>query len=368
MRWPGGLGDHVCGEIGYTHFQKAIWKFHGSHPQATHFTICCISAFISESVTYPLDSVKTRLQVSGQISGFNRRAKLIPLVVSMIKNEGIFSFWQGLSPALYRHFLYTGARMPIYEVIRNQVFHMPPASDKARREQEIARLKEESESLSKSYVIRAAAGGIISGALAQFICSPTDLLKVRMQTEQKLNAVSSTPVFDKAGRAVPFTAHPVKHHTSPSVNFRLLIKECGFFGLWRGGLPNVQRAALVNMGEMTTYDTAKRWLQRQFSLTDGPILHGCASAMSGFVSACLGTPADFIKTQLMSQRAEKIDGNLTHTRYNGMIDCAVKVVRDQGFFSLYRGFFLIWGRMAPWSLTFWLTYEKLRTFIGAGGF
>lgn len=28
-----------------------------------------------------------------------------------------------------------------------------------------------------------------------------------MQTEQKLNAVSSTPVFDKAGKAVPFTAY-----------------------------------------------------------------------------------------------------------------------------------------------------------------
>lgn len=140
-------------------------------------------------------------------------------------------------------------------------------------------------------------------------------------------------------------SHPPKHPRPPSVNFRLLIKECGFFGLWRGGLPNVQRAALVNMGEMTTYDTAKRWLQRQFSLADGPLLHGCASVISGFVSACLGTPADFIKTQLMNQPAGRVDGVLACTRYNGMIDCAVKVVKKQGFFSLYRGFFLIWGRM-----------------------
>lgn len=72
--------------------------------------------------------------------------------------------------------------MPIYELLRNQVFYMPPASDKARREQELAGPKETQESLSKSYVVRAAAGGVVSGALAQFICSPTDLLKVRSKS------------------------------------------------------------------------------------------------------------------------------------------------------------------------------------------
>ncbi|VDQ16114.1 unnamed protein product [Trichobilharzia regenti] len=45
-----------------------------------------------------------------------------------------------------------------------------------------------------------------------------------------------------------------------------LISEGGILGLWRGGLPNVQRAALVNMGELTTYDTAKRWFAVRFRL------------------------------------------------------------------------------------------------------
>lgn len=29
----------------------------------------------------------------------------------------------------------------------------------------------------------------------------------------------------------------------------------GLRGLWRGGGPAIQRAALVNLGELTTYDT-----------------------------------------------------------------------------------------------------------------
>ncbi|KAH8849029.1 Mitochondrial uncoupling protein 4 [Schistosoma japonicum] len=69
-----------------------------------------------------------------------------------------------------------------------------------------------------------------------------------------------------------------------------LISEGGIIGLWRGGLPNVQRAALVNMGELTTYDTSKRWFAVRFQLK------------------------------------------------------------------------------APWSLTFWVTYEKIRCLAGVSGF
>ncbi|VDM17319.1 unnamed protein product [Hydatigera taeniaeformis] len=354
--------------MGLEPFRRLVRDLHDSHPQFSHLTICCVSAFIGETVTYPLDSVKTRLQVAGELSATKARPRLFPLILSTVKTEGVFSFWQGLSPALYRHFLYTGARMPIYEIIRNRVFDMPPASDKARHEFEVAKCREPQGSLSRSYVIYAAAGGIISGALAQFICSPTDLYKVRLQTEQRMNLVAATPVIDSTGKPIPSTAHPLKRNLAHSVTFRRLVKENGVLGLWRGGLPNVQRAALVNMGEMTTYDTAKRWLQRRLGLTDGPLLHGCASTMSGFVSACLGTPADFIKTRMMNQRVVTASGVPLSPLYTGMVDCAVKVVRQEGFFTLYRGFFLIWGRMAPWSLTFWLTYEKMRAFIGAGGF
>ncbi|VDD75158.1 unnamed protein product [Mesocestoides corti] len=321
------------------HIKETIRGLHAAHPQVSHFTICCISAFIGET-----GSVKC---TTLSIFFFNFRIKFL---------------------------VYTGARMPIYEVIRNNVFQMPPASDTARKTRFVIKRADDtpsSESFSQGYVLRAAAGGIISGALAQFICSPTDLLKVRLQTEQRKNIVSTTPVIDGSGKSMPIdpaTKHPNRSTTRASLTMRQLIKEGGVLGLWRGGLPNVQRAALVNMGEMTTYDTAKRWLQRRFGLRDGPMLHGCASVMSGFVSACLGTPADFIKTRMMNQRLMTASGATLPPLYTGMIDCTVKVVKQEGFFTLYRGFFLIWGRMAPWSLTFWLTYEKMRMFIGAGGF
>lgn len=54
--------------------------------------------------------------------------------------------------------------------------------------------------------------------------------------------------------------------------------------------------------------------------------------------------------------------------YNGCIDCFVKIIRQEGFFSLYKGFLPSYIRMAPWSLTFWVSYEEIRKFVGAPSF
>lgn len=42
--------------------------------------------------------------------------------------------------------------------------------------------------------------------------------------------------------------------------------------------------------------------------------------------------------------------------------------QHEGFRGLYKGFWPTWARMAPWSLTFWLTYEEIRKICGLSGF
>jgi solute carrier family 25 uncoupling protein 27 len=36
--------------------------------------------------------------------------------------------------------------------------------------------------------------------------------------------------------------------------FRVIVNQEGVLGLWKGGIPAIQRAALVNLGELATYD------------------------------------------------------------------------------------------------------------------
>lgn len=55
--------------------------------------------------------------------------------------------------------------------------------------------------------------------------------------------------------------------------FSQILARGGVRGLWKGSIPNVQRAALVNLGDLTTYDTAKRFILTHTSLTDSHVTH-----------------------------------------------------------------------------------------------
>lgn len=55
--------------------------------------------------------------------------------------------------------------------------------------------------------------------------------------------------------------------------FKKIVSESGVRGLWKGSIPNVQRAALVNLGDLTTYDTAKQIIMHKTGLPDSHLLH-----------------------------------------------------------------------------------------------
>lgn len=50
--------------------------------------------------------------------------------------------------------------------------------------------------------------------------------------------------------------------------------------------------------------------------------------------------------------------------YRGSLHCLASIIREEGPLALWRGFLLTWLRMAPWSLTFYLSFEQLRRLAG----
>jgi hypothetical protein len=80
-----------------------------------------------------------------------------------------------------------------------------------------------------TFVIRLV--GCSSGAFAQFLASPTDLVKVIMQVDGKRRLEGKEPRIKNVNQA-----------------FVQIYKEGGIRGLWRGSVVNVQRAALVSLG------------------------------------------------------------------------------------------------------------------------
>lgn len=64
-----------------------------------------------------------------------------------------------------------------------------------------------------------------------------------------------------------FRVHGVTHA------FQKILAEGGIRGLWKGSIPNVQRAALVNLGDLTTYDSAKQFIMKHTALPDSHVTH-----------------------------------------------------------------------------------------------
>ena len=55
------------------------------------------------------------------------------------------------------------------------------------------------------------------------------------------------------------------------------------------------------IGDLTSYDAAKEIIMNRTHMSDCLTVHILASICAGFVAACMGTPADVIKTRTMNQ-------------------------------------------------------------------
>ena len=288
------------------------------------YVLSVSAACVAEVVTYPLDLVKTRLQMQGEgvrVVGDARYRGTVRTLLGVVREEGLARLWQGVTPGMARHFVYSGLRMNLYDLLRRE--------RRARVNTELG-------------LVDRAAMGMVAGGLAQFVASPADLIKVRMQMEGR-RRLQGLPSRVTTIRAALLQA----------------LREGGLRSLWAGAGPNVQRAALVNLGDLTTYDQTKTALVGAGWDPASWITHGLSSLTAGLAAATLGTPADVIKARVMNQPVDHTGRGLT---YRGSLHCLLTAVRTEGFFSLYKGFIPCWLRMAPWSMTFWLTFEKMRIF------
>lgn len=181
----------------------------------------------------------------------------------------------------------------------------------------------------------------------QVLASPADLIKVRMQADGRLLTQGLQPRY-----AGIFDA------------FRKIAQSEGFLGLWRGVVPNAQRAFLVNMGELTCYDSAKHFIINQEICEDNIFAHTLSSVASGLCATALSCPADVVKTRMMNQAADKE----VVSAYMNSFDCLIRTARSEGILALWKGFIPTWARLGPWQCVFWVSYEKFRQVSGLSSF
>jgi len=226
------------------------------------FIIGGISSCNAELITFPSDLIKTRLQIQSKSTDSMQKKYrgMMHCLKTIIKEEGISALYNGIKPALLRQATYGTLKLGFYHYSKKIFCSVTKKSKKEH-------------SLLSNMIC-----GMVSGASANSICNPTDVLKVRMQSNSSLKDKKMIKMFKD------------------------IYYQEGFAGLYRGVLPNAQRAAIITALELSTYDSSKHLLIHQLSMKDGLFTHLAAGSMAGFIATVGALPIDVIKTRMMNQK------------------------------------------------------------------
>jgi solute carrier family 25 (mitochondrial dicarboxylate transporter), member 10 len=177
-----------------------------------------------------------------------------------------------------------------------------------------------------SILIPAAA---ISGTVGGVIGNPADIANVRMQNDKGL---------DHASR---------RNYRHVGDAFIRIGKEEGVKGFSRGLGPNACRAAVMTASQLASYDVFKTALIQRLGAKDNLLTHFAASLLAGVVATTLCSPADVIKTKMMSLSDSK-----------PIIEVLREMNRTEGLRWVFRGWFPSFMRVGPHTIATFLFFEQ----------
>jgi len=175
---------------------------------SVRFGFSIVAAACSEATTYPLDMTKTRLQIQGEKAAKDKtpQSGFVKMMFNIVKKEGITKLYFGVSPAIYRHLIYTTFRMTAYQHLRPKITN---------------------DSLAYK-----AALGLFCGGAGQLLANPFDLVKVQMQAEGKRIMQGHPPrvtshTFTWCSRRRTFDPNPSSGRTFKRRSSRVVGGHCG---------------------------------------------------------------------------------------------------------------------------------------------
>lgn len=303
---------------------------------AQSWVLACGASMVSESVTYPLDHLKTRLQLQNELgrtlTGAAATAPpstMTSILKGILKKEGVGALFSGLSIAVTRQFFNAGISVGLYPVLR-------------------ARILGEGETKETMSLYKRAACGAITGCIGQSVAQPLDVIKTRVQADGRLRAAGLKPRYNGVGDC-----------------FSRILAEEGVRGFYTALSSSVWRAGIINAAGIASYDGTKQWtvvaLRERggagyFSplvMEHAPSIY--AAFVCGLVSTVVSCPLDVVKTRII---------NASPGTYKNPGDCFMQLVRKEGVASMWKGVVPTYQRQALWNGIFWVMLENIQRVAG----
>eukprot|EP01122_Echinamoeba_exundans_P015264 TRINITY_DN7166_c0_g1_i1.p1 TRINITY_DN7166_c0_g1~~TRINITY_DN7166_c0_g1_i1.p1 ORF type:complete len:308 (+),score=73.23 TRINITY_DN7166_c0_g1_i1:70-993(+) len=284
--------------------------------KAEGFAIGGLASMSAAVCTHPIDLIKVRMQLAGMNASAEKLPGPIETAMNVVRREGFFSLYKGLSASLLRQVTYSSTRFGAYGPIKELISGDDPNPSMALK----------------------LLSGMLAGACGAAVGSPADLILVRMQADGRL------PVEKR-----------VYNYSSVFNGIYRVVKNESVMDLWRGSSPTVIRAMLVTASQLSVYDVLKTFVVGNGYMKDGTAVHFSCSFIAGFVAAVATNPVDVVKTRLMNQSKASAESGVY---YKGMTDCFVSTLKAEGFAGLYKGFVPNFMRLGPQTIFTFIFYEQ----------
>ncbi|XP_056336150.1 electrogenic aspartate/glutamate antiporter SLC25A13, mitochondrial [Danio aesculapii] len=285
---------------------------------AYRFTLGSVAGAVGATAVYPIDLVKTRMQnqrSSGSLVEELMYKNSLDCFKKVVRYEGFFGLYRGHLPSLLGVAPEKAIKLTVNDFVRGKT-----------------RQKDGSVPLPAEIL----AGGCAGGSQVIFT-NPLEIVKIRLQVAGEIT-------------------------TGPRVSAFSVIRDLGFFGLYKGAKACFLRDIPFSAIYFPCYAHTKAALTDE----DGRVGPGrllLAGALAGMPAASLVTPADVIKTRL------QVAARAGQTTYNGLIDCFWKILQEEGPRAFWKGAGARVCRSSPQFGVTLVTYELLQRwfYVDFGG-
>ncbi|KAL3056249.1 hypothetical protein OYC64_018858 [Pagothenia borchgrevinki] len=279
---------------------------------AYRFSLGSIAGATGATAVYPIDLVKTRMQnqrSTGSFVGELMYKNSFDCAKKVLRYEGFFGFYRGLLPQLIGVAPEKAIKLTMNDFMRDKF-----TTD------------------DNSIVLPAEilAGGC-AGASQVIFTNPLEIVKIRLQVAGEIT-------------------------TGPRVGAMTVVRDLGFFGLYKGAKACFLRDIPFSAIYFPVYAHTKAMLADEDGSL-GALQLLTAGAIAGIPAASLVTPADVIKTRL------QVAARAGQTSYSGVIDCFRKILKEEGFKAFWKGTGARVCRSSPQFGVTLVTYELLQRWL-----
>ncbi|KAF5382312.1 hypothetical protein D9757_008478 [Collybiopsis confluens] len=305
---------------------------------------------VASVATCPLDVVKTKLQAQRYVHGQIGYEGISATIKNIAKYDGLRGFYRGLGPTILGYLPTWAIYFAVYDGIKSTFGEAPLGVTNTK---------------SKDWIYPAAQAKGYQPAMREH---PWSLHILSAMAAGACSTICTNPLWVIKTRFMTQSRSEVRYRHTVDAAITIYRSE-GIRAFYRGLLPSILGIAHVAV-QFPLYEQLKLWAQddTERPLSSQTIL--LCSAIAKMTASITTYPHEVIRTRLQTQRrplASDIssDGMIRSHSERGVVYTTRKLIRKEGWTSLYKGLSINLLRTVPNSAVTMLTYELLMRYMSS---